>query len=157
MTYEAPTRICTVLQEKESGANRFIMSWLRGKDLNLRPLGYEPKLTLPLGALRCPGFPKSSDFIALDCPQFGNNIGDGCPALPFVPQRIGDRIGDAVCGPFRPVFMQASQHDGFIFPSRMSRESIGILCPFSHGCLCARGSVRPASGRYVSISRRDSP
>src|SRR4029077_1059898 len=41
-----------------------------------------------------PGFPKSSDFIALDCPQFGNRIGDSCPALPWVPQRIGDRIGD---------------------------------------------------------------
>jgi hypothetical protein len=31
---------------------------------------------------------------ALDSPQFGNKIGDSCPALPYVPQPIGDRIGD---------------------------------------------------------------
>jgi len=70
---------------------------------------------LPSVPLRCPGFPKSSDFIALDCPQFGNKIGDSCPELPSVAHRIGDRIGDAVRVPFRPVCVQASQHEGFIF------------------------------------------
>jgi len=50
---------------------------------------------LPSVPLHCPRLPRSSDFIALDCPQFGNRIGDSCPALPWVTQPIGDRIGDA--------------------------------------------------------------
>ena len=47
-----------------------------------------PKPNLPSVLLHRPGLPKSSDFIALDCPQFGNKIGDSCPALPSVAQPI---------------------------------------------------------------------
>ena len=69
-----------------------------------------PKLKLPSVALHCPGFPKSSDFIALDCPQFGNRIGDSCPALPSVTQRIGDGFGDGVRYATDVPEMQASFH-----------------------------------------------
>ena len=72
-----------------------------------------PKLTLPSVPLRCPRFPKSSDFIALDCPQFGNRIGDRCPALPSVAQAIGDRIGDEDPPSGGTGCMQASFHAGF--------------------------------------------
>ena len=86
---------------------------MRGKDLNLRPLGYEPKLKLPSVALHCPGFPKSSDFIALDCPQFGNKIGDSCPGLPSVAQPIGDRIGNRFRRWVPLASVLASFHEGF--------------------------------------------
>ena len=67
---------------------------------------------LPSVSLHCPGFPKSSDFIALDCPQFGNKIGDSCPALPSVAHRIGDTIGDEFPLGVLPQPMPASYHAG---------------------------------------------
>ena len=72
-----------------------------------------PKLKLPLLPLHCPGFPEKSDFIALDCPQFGNRIGDSCPALPSVTQPLGDRFGDAGSPYAGTASMQASCHTGF--------------------------------------------
>src|SRR6266851_2530307 len=72
-----------------------------------------PKLALPSVALHCPRFPKSSDFIALDCPQFGNKIGDSCPGLPPVAQPIGDRIGDGDPSHAATRQMLASYHAGF--------------------------------------------
>src|SRR4051794_251213 len=47
-----------------------------------------PKLMFPSVPLHCPGFPKSSDFIALDCPQFGNKIGDSALHCPRLPSRL---------------------------------------------------------------------
>src|SRR5260370_18292640 len=113
MTYQRSNRICADFQGKENESNYFGINWLRGKDLNLRPLGYEnPKLALPSVPLHCPCFPKSSDFIALDCPPFGNRIGDSCPALPWVPQRIGDRIGDEFRIAIQSRNLPASSHAG---------------------------------------------
>src|SRR4051794_30674010 len=72
-----------------------------------------PKLALPSVPLHCPGFSKSGDFIALDCPQFGNRIGDSCPGLPWFPHAIGDRIGDVdTAYPSAPETL-ASCHAGF--------------------------------------------
>jgi len=48
-------------------------------------------------------------------PSVGNRIGDSCPAIPLVAQLIGDGIGDAGHVPLRPVYVQASLHEGFIF------------------------------------------
>ena len=72
-----------------------------------------PKLKLPSVSLHCPGCSNSSDFIALDCPQFGNRIGDSCPALPSVAHRIGDTIGDEFPLGVCPQPMRASFHAGF--------------------------------------------
>jgi len=119
---------------------------------------------LPSVPLHCPRFPKGSDFIALDCPQFGNRIGDSCPALPWVPQRIGDRIGDAVCVPFRRVCMQASQHDGFIFRQECLESQSAFYAP-SHTVAPARavlsgplpGAISPshaASSPYDILGQR---
>src|SRR6266481_772737 len=79
-----------------------------------------PKLTLPSVPLHCPEFPNSSDFIALGCPQFGNKIGDSCPALPSVAQPIGDRIGDEFPLGVWPRPMQASFHAGSSMVFRFS-------------------------------------
>jgi hypothetical protein len=73
-----------------------------------------PKTKLPSVALHCPGFPKVGDFIALDCPQFGNKIGDSCPGLPSVAHPIGDRIGDDIYLHVRHTALQARLHTGFI-------------------------------------------
>jgi hypothetical protein len=81
-----------------------------------------PKLALPSVPLHCPRCPKSSDFIALDCPRFGDRIGDSCPALPWVSQRIGDRIGNAVYRRSRPSQVNASLHAGFIFLQGTTRS-----------------------------------
>ena len=53
------------------------------------------------------------DFIALDCPQFGNRIGDSCPALPSVAQLIGDSIDNVVRYEPGTPRVQASFHAGF--------------------------------------------
>ena len=90
-----------------------------------------PKLKVPSVPLHCPGFPKSSDFIALDCPQFGNRIGDSCPALPYVAQPIGDRIGDAIHAPLRRPTIQASSHSSSIVfqgAQRSQSESAPRYC-----------------------------
>jgi hypothetical protein len=92
-----------------------------------------PKLKLPAVSLHCPRFPSSSDFIALDCPQFGNKIGDSCPALPSIAQLIGDRIGDAIHVPLSPVYMLASLHEGFIFLQGCLESQSAFYGP------CARG------------------
>src|SRR6185369_13655362 len=93
-----------------------------------------PKLTLPSVPLPCPGFSKNSDFIALDCPQFGNKIGDSCPALPWVPQPIGDRIGDIVHPRKRRAKWQASYHAGFI----LLHYSLGVNQNCPHKCTAER-------------------
>ena len=95
----------------------------------------------PSVPLHCPGFPKSSDFIALDCPQFGNKIGDSCPALPLVAEPIGDRIGDAVHVPLRPVYVQASLHGSFIFLQGCLESQLAFYGRFSRGYLCTRAPV----------------
>src|SRR5262245_5913934 len=86
-----------------------------------------PKLTLPSVPLHCPGFPKSSDFIALDCTQFGNRIGDSCPGLPLVAHRIGDGIGDGVHLATGAAKMQASSHTGFQY--EFGRDSCQAASP----------------------------
>ena len=99
-----------------------------------------PKLKLPTVALHCPGFPKSSDFIALGCPQFGNKIGDSCPALPSVAQLIGDRIGDGDRYYVGTRQMLASYHAGF------SMSSIGASVNLS------AGEPRPTPADAASVA-----
>ena len=94
-----------------------------------------PKLTLPSVALHCPGFPKVGDFIALDCPQFGNRIGDSCPALPWVPQPIGDRIGDVDTAYAGTQEMLASYHAGFSMIRLWRGVKLGAKFPTAYGML----------------------
>src|ERR1017187_3945733 len=86
-----------------------------------------PKLKLPSVPLHCPRCPKSSDFIALDCPQFGNKIGDSCPALPWVAQRFGDSIGNEFCRVFTRVHVLASFHASFSILRSFVRSQAGIF------------------------------
>ena len=58
-----------------------------------------PSLALPSVPHHAPRFPKSSDFIALDCPQFGYSIGDRVPCMLLDAPRIGDSFGDVGLAP----------------------------------------------------------
>ena len=59
------------------------MNWLREHDLNMRPLGYEPKLDFALDCLGLPCVPLHAPkslillpYVALECLQLGNSFGD---------------------------------------------------------------------------------
>jgi hypothetical protein len=69
------------------------MSWLRGKDLNLRPLGYEPKtyvaLSYPTIALDSPKVVISLPWIAL---SLVTKLVNSCPGCPRVPGRLVTKL-----------------------------------------------------------------